>query len=126
VYSDTFAGMVTYLFACYNEKKPEDSIDNFEKISMDLDTDLSGFKNLNKEYERRSTEGNIYKIIAGSISTLKQIIEICEFALKNEEDFPNVFYWENLKETAHEAIKLLNKEPINNDPNYANQSGNIN
>ncbi|MBR5304493.1 MAG: DEAD/DEAH box helicase [Candidatus Gastranaerophilales bacterium] len=126
VYSDTFAGMVTYLFACYNEAKPEDSIDNFEKISTDLDVDLSEFKNSNKEYVRRSTEGNIYKIIAGSISTLKQIIEICEFALKNEEDFSNVFYWENLKETAHEAIKLLNKEPINNDPNYANQSGKIN
>ena len=121
IYSDTFAGMVTYLFACYNETKPEDSIDNFEKISMDLDIDLSEFKNSNKEYERRSTEGNIYKIIAGSIATLRQVIEICSFALANEEDFPNVFYWENLRKLAQEAIGLLDREPINNDPNYANQ-----
>lgn len=118
-YCDTFAGMVTYLFASFNSYNPDDSIANFEKISQDLNVDIPEFKKTNREYYRRATEGNIYKIIAGSISTLKQIIKICDFALDNEEDFPNVFYWENLKETAHGAIKLLNKEPINNDPNYA-------
>ena len=42
-----------------------------------------------------------------------------------DDKYPNTSYWEQLKENALEAIKLLDKEPINNDPEYANKSSNI-
>ena len=70
-------------------------------------------------------EGNVYKIITGSISTLKQIVRICDFAISCDDKYPNTSYWETVKENASEAITLLEKEPINNDPEYANKSSNI-
>jgi len=117
--TDSFSGLVGYLFASYNELN-DNSIANFEKIIDSANIAQSSDNEANKEYERKATEGNVYKIITGSISTLKQIIRICDFAIGSEDKYPNTNYWENLKETAQEAIKLLDKEPINNNPDYAN------
>lgn len=117
--TDSFSGLVGYLFASYNELN-DNSIANFEKIVDSVNTAQSSDAQINKDYERKATEGNIYKIITGSISTLKQIINICNYAIDYQDKFPNAKYWENLKETAQEAIYLLDREPINNNPDYAN------
>lgn len=117
--TDSFSGLVGYLFASYNELN-DNSIANFKKIVDSVNTAQSSDAQVNKEYERKATEGNIYKIITGSISTLKQIINICDYAISYQDKFSNTKYWENLKETAQEAIYLLDREPINNNPEYAN------
>ncbi len=121
--ANTFAGLVSYMFASLNQNS-DNSIENFEKIVKSTDTVISSDYEANKEYKRNATEGNIYKIIAGSISTLKQIIRICDFAISCDDKYPNTSYWEQLREKAQEAIKLLDKEPINNNPEYANKSTN--
>ena len=124
-YSDSFSGLVGYMFARLNEINPDDSINNFEKIYMTQNIQTSADTKLNKNYERKATEGNIYKIITGAISTLKQITNICDWAISAPDLYPNTSYWEKVKENAQIAIDLLDKEPINNDPEYANKLSNI-
>ncbi len=122
--ASTFAGYVSYMFASLNQKF-DNSISNFEKITRLTSAQLSSDYKANKEYERNGTEGNIYKIITGSISTLKQIVRICDFAISCNDKYPNTSYWEQVRENALKAIELLDREPINNDPEYANKSNNI-
>ena len=117
--------MIGYLFASFNSLYPDESINNFEQITNSGSIAAGSDSLTNSRYENKMSEGNVYKIIAGSISTLKQMIRICDYALSNEESFPNAEYFKIVKENAKEAIKLLDKEPINNDPNYANKSSNI-
>lgn len=115
-----FGGFVTYLFASMNNSDESDSIENFEtivNIPCCFEAEAEGVYS----YYAYSTEGNIYKTIAGSISVLKQIARVCDMAIECEEDFPNTYYWVTLKENALEAIKLLDREPINNEPDYANK-----
>jgi len=120
-HTNSTSGLVGYLFASFNSLYPNESINNFEQI-VNSGLIAAGSDALtNSRYENRMSEGNVYKIIAGSISTLKQIIRICDYALSNEESFPNSEYYKIVKENAKEAIKLLDKEPINNDPNYASK-----
>jgi hypothetical protein len=54
-------------------------------------------------------------LIAQSISTLKQIDRICDFALLNKSKYPNSQYYENLKENAQVALELLNQPPFNDE-----------
>jgi len=119
--TDSFSGLVGYMFACLNKENPN-SIANFEKIVATEYLADSSDEDANKEYKRKATQGNIYKTITGAIANLKQITRICDFAIAQEDKYPNTHYWINLKSTAQEAIELLDKEPINNDPNYENKS----
>ncbi|MBQ4646968.1 MAG: DEAD/DEAH box helicase [Candidatus Gastranaerophilales bacterium] len=123
--TDSTSGLIGYLFASFNSLYPDESINNFEQITNSGSIAAGSDSLTNSRYENKMSEGNVYKIIAGSISTLKQMIRICDYALSNEESFPNAEYFKIVKENAKEAIKLLDKEPINNDPNYANKSSNI-
>ena len=117
--TDSTSGLIGYLFASFNSLYPDESINNFEQITKSGLIEAGSDSLTNSRYENRMSEGNVYKIIAGSISTLKQIIRICDFALNKEESFLNSEYYQIVKENAQEAIKLLDKDPINNDPNYA-------
>ena len=58
------------------------------------------------------TQGNIYRIISHSISALKQIQRICDFALSDSYNYPDSEYYKSLKSTAQKAMELINKEPI--------------
>lgn len=122
--ADSFSGFVSYMFASLNLEN-ENSIANFEKIIQTSDIVASSDSEANQSYLRNSTEGNVYKIITGSISTLKQIVRICDFAISCDDMYPNTSYWEIVKENAQVALELLDKEPINNDPNYANKLSDI-
>lgn len=121
---DSFSGNAVGLFALLNEQNPDDSIGNFEKIVASGNCAYSQNAKELKEYQRKTREGNVYKLITGSISTLKQIIRICDYALYEPDKFPNTSYWQFVKENAQSAIELLDKEPINNDPNYENKLSN--
>lgn len=117
-YIDSFSGLVGYLFATMNEFRPEDSIANFEEIVNTLNITPAPDHESNREYKTKAKEGNIYKIITGSISTLKQLTRICDYAIERPDLYPNKSYWETIKENALVAQELLSKEPINNNPNY--------
>lgn len=119
--TNSTSGLIGYLFASFNSLYPNESINNFEQITNSGLIAAGSDALTNSRYENRMSEGNVYKIIAGSISTLKQMIRICDYALSNEESFPNSEYYKIVKENAKEAVKLLDKEPINNDPNYASK-----
>ncbi len=119
-YSDSFCAMVLYLWADLNQKN-DNSIENFENlIKIINDSSLS-----KDEIKRKTTLGNIYKIIAQSISNLKQIIRICDYALANPDTFSNEKYWQDLELSALCAIELIQKEPINNEKDYENKLSNI-
>ena len=59
------------------------------------------------------SEGNIYRTISHSISVLKQIRRICDCALDNPEYYPDIEYYEKLRNTVDETMALINKSPIN-------------
>lgn len=119
-HTDSISGLIGYLFASFNSMYPDESINNFEQIVKTNRIASHNDAKIDNRYAAKTSEGNVYKIIAGTISTLKQMIRICDFALDREEYFPNVEYWEIVKENARKAVELLDKEPINNDPEYAN------
>lgn len=119
-HTDSISGLIGYLFASFNSMYPDESINNFEQIVKTNRIASHNDAKIDNRYAAKTSEGNVYKIIAGTISTLKQMIRICDFALDREEYFPNVEYWEIVKENAQKAVELLDKEPINNDPEYAN------
>ena len=120
--SESFSGFATFVFSCLNvaNGKKSDSINNFRKITGT--TPLGAILNNSatpdysvEEFNRKANEGHVYKLIAQSISTLKQIDRICDFALSNKNKYPNSQYYENLKENAQVALELLNKPPFNDE-----------
>ena len=110
VISDSFSGLVAYLWAHLNEIS-DNSTDNFRQLITNLqDTQNTDFKS--KEYSRKSYEGNIYKILTNTITVLKQINNICDFALKHPEIYPNQNYYRKLKENVQDALLLSEKDSI--------------
>ncbi len=116
--SDNFGGFVAYLWAHYNKQNPNDSVSNFDLLLTDA---LKPIKDLGDsqsenfgaklEFNRKAAPGHAYKIISQSLSVLKQIERICDYAIENPGDY-DVQYYKNLKETAHDALKLMKKPPI--------------
>ncbi len=110
--SNTYSGYILYLWASLNSKnKQNDSYENFRLISED-ESKKTVSSELEKEFLRNTQEGIIYKTISQTISTLKQIASICDFALSNSELYPNETYWQDLKQKAIEAINLIQQPPI--------------
>ncbi len=108
-FSNDLSGYITYCWAILNQNNP-DSVSNFNKIlKFSAPTDEEGLKS---QYKARVTEGDTYKIIAQTISVLKQISYICDYALENYEDFPNEEHWQTLKEKSEQAINIMNRPPI--------------
>ena len=108
-YTDELSGYVTYCWSLLNQHN-QNSIKNFNEIMTfdtieEKDSTKNTFKNL-------STAGDNYKLISQSISILKQMDSICDFAIENEYDFPNVEYWSDLKTKISKAIKTMNKPPM--------------
>ena len=128
--ADSFSGFAAFLFSRLNisNKNPKDSIENFRKITGSIpsvavkvkpkESEKGKIKEISpsqKELIRKSGEGNIYKIIAQTISTLKQIDKICDFALENKSLYPNQNYYEDLKENALISRELLEQIPFNDE-----------
>lgn len=108
-YSSPLSGYITYCWAILNKYRP-DSISNFEKIITYTTSEDSEEQ---KEIFASSTaEGDCYKLIAQTVSVLKQMSYICDYAMKNEYNFPNTEYWQSVKEKTQQAIDLMNKPPI--------------
>ena len=108
--SDNLSGYITYLWAKYNDES-EDSVGNFESISdYKYETEIPDIK---RTLEAKLSEGNIYRTISHSISVLKQIERICDYALSDNLNFPNTDYFEELKLNVQIALELMNREPIN-------------
>ncbi len=57
-------------------------------------------------------EGTLFKEISMTIDLLKQTIEICDEGIVNSQNKLDEKYYNDLKSTAQESIKLLSKEPI--------------
>ncbi len=112
--SDNFSGFITYLWLHLN-KQNCDSIQNFEKIINKALSSPSKDNVSRSAFNRKTSEGNVYKIIAQSTSVLKQIRRICEYALMHPEEYPNIEYYAKLKQQSIEALKLIKKEPIANE-----------
>ena len=65
-----------------------------------------------EEFVIKSSEGNTYKILSQVVSMLNQIIRICEYAIDNPKDYPNTYYWDELKYKAEIGILLTKQNPI--------------
>lgn len=111
--SRSIAGYISHLWAYLNDIS-EKRIENYEYLinyylqhTKEVDTPEK------REFNSSIDEGDVFKIIAQTITTLKQIQRICDFAISNEELFPNIEYYQNLKETAQKALKLTDVFPIN-------------
>ena len=120
VVSNSYSGYITYLWALLNDKNPN-SIKNFQEITKIVQENKDEQKEdkvnskasiVSEEYNRFVMEGRVYKIISQSISALKQICSICDYALSNEKDFPNQEYYLNLYECAESALELMKHDPI--------------
>ena len=120
--ADSISGYMGFLFGYLNATNPNGSVENFRKItgstpSIDLHSE-NAFKDLSpskKEFIRKTREGHVYNVLAKTISTMKQIQKICDFALSNSNLYPNQEYYSNLKENAIIATELLEKIPFNDE-----------
>ena len=112
--SDNLSGYITYLWAEYNREN-SNTIENFEKISK------VSYQTQNPDIQRslsaKLSQGNIYRTISHTISVLKQIERICDYALSDCENYPNSEYYYELKTTAQKAIELMDREPVNIEDN---------
>ena len=119
--SSAFSGYIMYLWAYLNQHS-NNSIQNFENlVNMDKFDDKV-FKsdgsfdeeksNSIKDFNRRITEGNIYKLISQTTSSLKQISRLCDFALNHKDLYPDTKYWQNLKKTTQKALTLTKLPPL--------------
>lgn len=116
VKSDSFGGFVACIWALLNDND-KDSIKNFRAITGSLDKAINEqeMKKLGEAsilYNRKALEGNVHKILSQSVTILKQIDKICDFALSNSDIYPNRDYYSNLKETAQLALLLMKQNPI--------------
>lgn len=120
VISNSYGGYITYLWAILNNEN-SNSIKNFQEITRIVQDNKDEQKNekvnskasiASKEYNRFVMEGRVYKLISQSISVLKQICSICDYALSNEKDFPNQEYYLNLYECTESALELMKHDPI--------------
>ena len=108
-YTDKLSGYTAYCWSLLNQHS-QNSIKNFDEImTFETENEKESLKNT---YKNLSTAGDNYKLISQSISILKQMDYICDFAIANEDDFPNTQYWTNLKAKISNAIKSMNKPPI--------------
>lgn len=107
--SDNLSGYISYLWAKYNSWN-QNSIENFENISeIKFETQNPDIK---RSLEAKLSQGNIYRTISHTISVLKQIERICDCALNDSDNYPDIEYYEQLKLSAQKAIELMDKEPI--------------
>ena len=117
---DSFSGFCSFAWA-YLNSIDDNYIQNFRKITGSTksailsDKRLVDFfkqRNLRSEYLRKSNEGSVYDIISQTVTILKQINIICNYALDNPVDFPETKYWKDLKEKAELAILATKQNPI--------------
>lgn len=108
-YSSDVSGYYTYCWALLNQNR-QSSIENFNTILTPYGE--CGSEELKNIYNDKAKEGDVYKVIAQSISVLKQMKYVCNCALENSVDFPNSEYWYSLREKCDEAIWLMNRPPI--------------
>ncbi len=107
--SDNISGYILYLWSYFNQTNP-DTIENFEKItSLTYKTDKKEIKSM---LSAKLSEGNVYRVISHSVSVLKQIIRICDYALSDNDNYPNSDYYADLKEKAITALDLIERKPI--------------
>ncbi|MBR2068146.1 MAG: DEAD/DEAH box helicase [Candidatus Gastranaerophilales bacterium] len=107
--SDNVSGYILYLWAHFNSSNP-DTIENFEKISS-VTSDTQD-KDIKRALSAKLSQGNVYRSISHSVSVLKQIQRICDYALSDNFNYPNSDYYETLKNKASLALELINKEPV--------------
>ncbi len=115
MYGNAFSSYISYAWAILNDNN-QNSVDNFIRLTKEPMTDEDTDDYLieaRSEYLRKIKQGSVYKIISQSVSTLKTIARICDFALMNPEKFPNTSYYENLKENSELALLLLVQKPVN-------------
>ena len=117
---DSVQGYIAYMWCYLNSINPN-SIENFETISLLDEKELENtgseqdkMKNQAiKNYNRQISQGLCYKSLVHTISVLRQIERVCEFALKNPDNYPEVEYYSNLLNNAKYAINLMNVAPLN-------------
>ena len=101
----------------YLNDKDNNSISNFRKITGSGYSPLTpaqqmDYKEATSEYTRLSSEGNVHNVISQTVSILKQICKICDFALGYPDLYPNRDYYNELKENAELALILVKQNPI--------------
>lgn len=120
IQADSFGGFVAYMWAHYNKQNPDCALENFSRLINEAlePMELRGSRLQDPEFGakieflRKATEGNTYKILSQSVSVLKQIERMAEFALNNPDEYPDSAYYQNLKENASIAVELMNKQPV--------------
>ena len=121
MHSNSFWGYCGYLWA-YLNNKDNNSISNFRKITGSGFSPLTPAQQMNyreatSEYTRLSSEGNVHNVISQTVSILKQISKICDFALEHADLYPNQDYYNELKENAELALIITKQNPIYDETN---------
>lgn len=114
--TDIFSAYVGYTWASSNldSYDKENSIEAFKNLLSDPDArkNEKHFPNFNFHPFNKVFEGDLYNIISQSVDVLKQIINICEFALEKPELDGDHKYYSNLLKTAQKSVELVKLPPI--------------
>lgn len=111
--TDLFSSYIGYRWAQASENE-EDSIEAFKNILADPNKEKGekDFKNFNYHPFKDINEGSLYNTLTQSIDVLKQIINICEFAIETPELECDKEYYANLMKTAEKSVELVKIPPI--------------
>lgn len=111
--TDLFSSYIAYNWAQANENK-KNSIEAFKNILTDPNKQngKKDFENFDYYPFKSVTEGNLYNTLTQSVDVLKQIINICEFAIENPKLKQDKEYYTNLMETAQKSVELVKMPPI--------------
>lgn len=115
IVSNMMSGFIAYLFAYLNQKD-KNPIANFETIAnlpfveytkQDEKKDFIWKQCFNKKLH----ESAVYKTIVQTITVLKQMSRICDYALERKDIYSNSKYWTDLKDNTAKAIEMIKKPP---------------
>ncbi len=106
-----FEAALTYAWAKSNLEDDEKSIQNFKTLQREIIGKKNAKNGISPSVERGFEDGAVYAKIAKSVDVLKQIINICEFAIESG-DFEDTSYYKDLIDTSYDAIDLIARPPI--------------
>ena len=92
--------------------------DKFDLIENATTEEKIEKNNLIKNYNRKAQQGNVYRVFAHTISVLKQISRICNYALSDPDNYPEVEYYQRLLELSQKGIELMSLPPIDTEEEF--------
>ena len=111
---DTFSGYLAYNWLNLIDQGV-DPVKSFKAILKDpecVNNQKKQYPGFNYYPFKHVFEGDIYSVLSQTTDVLKQIINMCEFALNDYNYYEDWSYYENLLNVAKESVEKMKQAPL--------------